>query len=486
MKLHRVITAVLIAASFTIFACSDDGGSGKSTNGLKSDSGEVLGNSIIDLPASLSSGQPSKGTGDNPCECDNDDELIDIYQGIRCYVSIAEEIKNGVRELIIAIGDVLPYLPVGKEFVVTDPKPEDPVKVLLEKPEGEAYQWKLSFYFYETGGPEMVVRFTFEGQGAKGRLVWIMVEEDEELAEIGIHENVDHAIDVVFDGTASVRTLEVKYQQDLSGILAIGQAGTLDGYTRKQRERVLGQPDRIFLNTILDGEAGEYTIYGTSHHPGWAILDHEIFGDERNMYLFKAKAKADAGQEAKLYLSLPLETRDDNTGVWEDDSVGVVITDFLWGRVNTILAKLSDGVDDPVENPDDPEDPFIGDVAAEQQLADFIIYWITGENPAVDYSITKAELETFVFSDQSADPDAEIFQSQYKSISYIINPAFYDAADGFLGTYDENRDLFYVYNGTMLWEGSKPANFSSMNALDLSGVEPYVPAQVVAHEITVE
>ncbi len=485
MKLDRFILIFFIGVSVFTFACGD-GDSGKNGNGLKADSGEILGKSIISLPASLSPGETSKGTADDPCECDSSDELIDVYNGIRCYVRIADAIKNGVKQLVIDIGEVLPYIPVGREFVIDDPKPEDPKKVLLEKPEGEDYEWKLSFFFEETGGPEMIIRFTFEGMGARGRLLWKRTEENGELAKVGMHLNVENAIDVTFDGTAAVRTLEVRYRQDLSEILSLGEAGSFDGYTVEQREKILGQADRIFLNTVLDGTAGEYTIYGTSHHPGWSQLNYEIFGADRNMYLFKAKAKTDSDNAAKLYLSLPLESRDDITGVWTDDSVGVIVTDFLTGRVNSILARLSDGADDPVEDPADPDDPFIGDTAAEQQLAKDIIYWLVGENPPVDYSITKAELEAFVFSDKSGDADAQSFQNGYKSISYMINPAYYDSENGFLGTYDEARDIFYVYSGTSLSAGLKPGNFGVMNGLDLSNIQPYVPSEVVAATIEVE
>ncbi len=68
----------------------------------------------------------------------------------------------------------------------------------------------------------------------------------------------------------------------------------------------------------------------------------------------------------------------------------------------------------------------------------------------------------------------------------MINPAYYSEADGFLGTHDETGDVFYNYANNTMTAGTKPTLFTELNALDLSTIEPYVPATVVAATITVE
>lgn len=477
MNLFRFFSVVIV--SFIIFLPS----CGSESSNADPDMGDIIGNSIIDLPESLAGTRTtSRGSSCcDPCDCEEaQDSMIGIYQGIRCYVRIAENVKSGVKDIIKGIVRGLPYLPVDTEIPIDNPN-DDLKRVLVEKPEGTEYEWKVSFFYTESGDvPEMIVRFSILGNWAKGRILWKFVEEDEELAEAEMHQDVTHALDVSFDGTTDIKTLEVRYTQDLEYILDPANLNTLNEIDDDWlKGRVFGQPEKIFLNASLNKNTDEYTIYGTSYHPGWHIIEKEIFGENRNIYLFKAKAKRDGNQLAKLYLSLPLNTRDTIDDVWTADGVGVVLTDFLTSNLNQIIGRLLDNEDD-----DDLEDPFQGSIADEQSRAYDIVSWITGADPeSAGYSITREQLENYVFDPSS---DSDDFKNSYKSIKYILNPAFYSRENGFLGTYDEGRDEFYTYIPDSLTPIGKPANFDEMYALDLSGIQPYVPTEVVSATITVE
>ncbi len=66
--------------------------------------------------------QPASRSNNGDCE----DDMVEVYEGIRGYVGIAENIKDEVRNLVAAIGESLPSLPVGVESVI--PNPDDDLK----------------------------------------------------------------------------------------------------------------------------------------------------------------------------------------------------------------------------------------------------------------------------------------------------------------------------------------------------------------------
>ena len=109
------------------------------------------------------------------------------------------------------------------------------------------------------------------------------------------------------------------------------------------------------------------------------------------------------------------------------------------------------------------------------------------ENIAAHGAITQSDLETFLAQDD-LDDNAIQYREMYKAVRFMINPAFYDSTAGFLGTYDGTT--FYKYTQTGVVESSDPdtdvTNFTILNALDLSGISGYVPADVVSATITVE
>ena len=85
------------------------------------------------------------------------------------------------------------------------------------------------------------------------------------------------------------------------------------------------------------------------------------------------------------------------------------------------------------------------------------------------------------------------FQNGYKSIKSIINPAFFNEAQGFLGTLDETNDIFYMYTyqspNWLLVENSDQSSISGLKSnalLDLTGITMYVPTAVVNATIVVQ
>lgn len=475
-KLSIVFLIILVLGSVTWLGCGSDDSSRALTSAEKFD------NSIIDLPDSLAGSQQAR-TG--MVKADSGGGMEGIYSGIRHYIALVEMFKEFAKELMVNIAQsgMIESAVKGQEYDISDSSdPESPQRLVLEDDDSGIYEYKLSLYFTDSGTtPEMIVRFTIADSAAKGRILWEMTEEESDLTEVGITGvNITRQLDLTFDGTTSTKTLEVKLIQDLSELVTYAEsAGTWASLTDAQKDALdLGQPSKVFCNASYDGS--EFTIYGTSYHPGWATEatlngDDSMWGTDRSMYMFKAKAIEGNTEGAKLYLALPLETTSDITNVWTEDSVGNIFTDMMLDQLNNYIAILHDGNDDP-------EDEYPGNAAAEQATADAIVTWITGSAPG-DYVITKAELEAFISDPPSG---SESFAAMYESISYMINPAFYDSTNGFLGTYDEMNDIFYNYTGTGMEAGTAPASFSVLNALDLSSINPYVPTEVVSATITVE
>ena len=481
---------VILAAVFIVGCFNDDDGDdpifippGNAV--FNSDTSTRIDNSIITLPESLSSQPGSKDVRMTR----SGGEMTGIFEGIRQYVGMAEMLKNFLKEVMTNIlsSPALKYAPMNEVITIPSDATDTngPKKIKIERPQGESYAWKISLYFSENStAPEMIVRFTIEGEGAKGRMLFNITEEDETISAAGISGiDLGRYLDITFDGTTATKTMEIKFIQDLSEITAYAAAnwGTLT--TAQKSALDLGQPSKVFLNAGYDGT--EYTIYGTSYHPGWstqASLTGDgdgMWGDNgRSMYMFKAKAIEGSVDGAKLYLELSLETDSDASNVWTDDSVGNVFTAMMLASLNAYIAMAHDGNDDP---------DIDGDVTAEKALADNIVTWITGSPPLEesDYTITQAELEAFVNTPQ-IDPDAQDFQDTYNSIKHMINPAFFDSTDGFLGTYDVTNDVFYNYSSGNMTAGTKPEDFTTLNALDLSTIDPYIPTEVVAATITVE
>ncbi|MGK5094881.1 hypothetical protein WDW89_23085 [Deltaproteobacteria bacterium TL4] len=549
------------------------------TSGGKSETEEVfnsttrvaLSAAVIDFPQSLlatSSSTGSRSFSRREGEQVHGNVFVDIYSTIPLYISLAEELKDLIKELLVHMIDnpMLSSLSLGEEFEFGEDSgdPDAPRKIKVEKPKNELYEWKVSLTFSaDATQPEMIFRFTLEKDSAKGRILWSMTEDDKELTQAGMTGiSIPLKVDLAFDGTTPTKSLDIKLIQDLSNLrdYATQHWATL---TQAQKDVLdLGQPDKVFVHADL--KADIFTVYGTSYHPGWAVeagLNQEtlFWGGERSMYMFKAKSIEGTVQGAKLFVALPGENTTDTTHVWTNDSIGQLFTEIQLKQINSLLTMLADEVDDV-------DSEGIGGanktLEEEKREALFIMKWVLGDNigalfsenkvftkeeydaakayyvgdteigpffqsvssafvlnqwfqsvPLITgpkdniskkeifeiimfpqlkqsiqvhgYQLTRAELEAFVNS-PSEDQDQASFKSMYQSIQFLVNPAFYKAGSGFVGTYDEKNNLFFRFQNHSLTLSADHSLINDLKSLDLSNVVSHIPKVVKDSEIIVE
>ena len=548
----------------------------------------TLSNSLIELPASLQGGADASGNanivyngpnyagggGGQPDRCQGEDGFTGMYCGVTHYVRMAEMFKDLAKELMgHIVGSSLLKTAVLGELIALPEDPTDPGSpkyVKVEKPDTADYKWKVSLYFTtDTTSPDMIIRFKIVSGKAKGRIVWTMSEEDEDLALAGFTGiNITRSVDVVFDATGTNKTLDIKFVQDLTNLWNRGKDEWATLTQDEKRNFDMGQPSKVFVTASYDGT--EHTIYGTSYHPGWAFKssipgeqDESPFGATRTMYMFAAKSKTDSNgvEGASLNLALPEETRTDVTGVWTDDSLGALFKNMMHSQLQGLVDKLADGNDDPDPSNDSvtvekqnalgilnhvfrEQLPAITNVAAYAQdiTTDDITaaesFWVSNGDilngvfgnpdasvdaanlnvylgPTLDtssdsdiYNIIKApeiiagynagnkpdieDFIAFIFADASGDSEKQAQQEQYKTVKSLVNPAFFNANSGFIGTLDSSNDIYYEWklnqagNAYILDATTDQSAISELKTLDLTTIISHVPATVKAATITVE
>lgn len=531
----------------------------------------TLTSSIIDLPDSISQTSDSTTTGVTLSSMSSivassvelaagdgggDGGMAGIYGGIPAYVGMTEMFVGMLK-------DVLSHI-IGQPFLeqatrdtiiaITDAEADGPTGFMIEEPvgvTGEAYEKKISLYFSEAvdgvwPSPGLIIRYSLEGEGAKGRLL-LQMQETETIQTANTYDfSITRGIDITFDGTTATKNLQMRLVQDLSNLFYTTTSNYIADPAILTASDI-GQPAKVFVDATHDGL--EFSISGTSYHPGWKI-ESELKGDdpfwgeaERTMYMFKAKAIESPVNGAQVYLALPLETATSNVGVWTDDAIGTIFSNMMLNNLNTYIDTLANSA-----------------VATDNRQADWTMVWITQGSilaqtlaehgptftqaeydaattywsdsdfsnlfasltvdefntwfQALDeildtdndikqsqmylvmmlptvatsghgYSVSQTELNDFVTAADTGDDNTENFKAQYKSISSMTNPAFFSEADGFLGTL--NGTDFYNYLDGALTEGDTPSIVTNyLNVLDLSSIDPYVPADVVSATITVE
>jgi hypothetical protein len=385
------------------------------------DSGsQALSASIIDLPSSLQVSGSSQSignrsyaeSGDASDDSDSGGSFVGIYSGIRHYIGMAEMMKDFLKEFMTEIvkSDLMQTATLNTEISIPAVNQDEggPKKFKIEQPTGETYKWKLSLYFSdEATSPDMIIRFDITDDTARGRLLGIMTETDEDLVSADITAlSISRYVDVTFDGTSNNKTLDVKMVQDLSAYEEYARSNWSTLTDAQKSALDLGQPAKVLVSASKDVDTGVFTIYGTSYHSGWSVqstLEGEdmMWGEGRTMYMFKAKADETA-QGAKLYLSIPLESRTDaSADVWEEDDISSLFTDMMLNQVNSMLARLSDNIDDPDT---DGEDGANASVAEEQRTADMIFAFFIYPPLTEPHTYTQAEYDAakaYYASDQS-------------------------------------------------------------------------------------
>ncbi|MBF0349756.1 MAG: hypothetical protein HQM11_01935 [SAR324 cluster bacterium] len=433
----------------------------------------VLTNSIIDLPDSLTASSSSSRV--IFAERREDGGIAGIYSGITHYVSMAEQIKDFVKEIMTGIvaHDVLQNVAPGE--LVDVPKdssdPDAPTQIMVEQLTGETYEWKVSLYFNDvTTQPGMIARFTIIGESAKGRILWTNTEESEELVSAGITGvSITRSIDVTFDATAATKTMEVKLVQDLTQLRTYAETNWASLSSTQKSAMDLGQPDKVFVMVTYDGT--EFVINGTSWHPGWAIeasLNNEnsFWGEGRSMYVFKAKAIEATTEGAKLYLALPVETTTDVSNIFTTDSVSAVFGNLMLSQVNTQIAKRLDEVDDA---------DIKGTAAAEKQEGFYMYYWMLGSGLPVDALAVHGN--TFTQAEVTA---AAAFWSGSTGISALYSTDY--NRDGTVDYHDFNTvfgTLGTILKTTYYYMTMAPVAVRKFNAgtqLTLADLESFIKA----------
>lgn len=103
------------------------------------------------------------------------------------------------------------------------------------------------------------------------------------------------------------------------------------------------------------------------------------------------------------------------------------------------------------------------------------------EAAAYSYTIPQQNASDIVNYAVNADPEDPWASGLYpvvEPVLYMINPAFFTDADGFIGTWntDTEIDLFYGLDNLVI---SPPSAFNSLKELDLDQITPYVPEDVI-------
>ncbi|MDH5561068.1 MAG: hypothetical protein OEY59_09485 [Deltaproteobacteria bacterium] len=566
-KLYQIILSLFLVSSLLISSCGDSGEiTTVQTPTIGNDvfnatSGQKLANSVISLPKSLQAPTqqpaPSLKSVAKMMNSQGGGGMEGIYTGITHYVSMVEMMTVMLKEIMSGIvqnSSILGF-PLGQEIDLSQyaTSPDDPQKLIVNKPTASGYDWKISLFDdLAATAPQMVIYFTLGTDGAKGKLVMQITEPDEQLTAIGITGiNKNVTVEAIFDATTTLKTLDVKFIQDMTEITAYAQTNWAT-LTQVQKDAFdLGQPERVFLNASYDGT--EYTIYGTSYHPGWAVeatLNNQpmFWGNDRSIYMFKAKSLEGTVNGSKLSLALPVETATDVTNSWTNDSIGSIFTQIQLDNINGFIDRYFDAVDDADVS---------GDVSEENTSGVWTLTWILGDNPLIDpltthgstftqaeydaakafwinhpdtnltsvfsivnvadynaffaslsganqqswytitmapvikanylagSGITKTQLESFI-SQASSDPNVINFQNQYKAIQYMINPAFYKETLGFIGTYDEASSTFYEYGAGTFNENIDTTSIDDLLILDLNTITSYTPVEVINATILVQ
>jgi len=500
-KHYPLLIAVMLALTATLFAgcglfdkpkdetpSSDSASTGTVSGDFTAANAETLKTSIIGAPESLTitdlsaAAKPGALSAGRARMASASEGMDGVFAAIPLYIGLAELTKTSIAGMMV---DMLPLLAESVEGeILTLPPSTDPYmpkRAMVEK--SASYDWKVSAFYTDAGtAPEMVLHFSLKSGGIKGRCIWNRSMENYFFANAGFTTEMPVYLDIAFDGASAVKTLEVKFHQDLTlgRAWASGNGVTLQDLLNAN----LAQPEKVFLTISLNG--AEVTVNGISYHPGLATgealgITVPGWGDKRTMYLFKAKAKADVGA-AKLYLALPEEDRTDMTGVWEDSSLSMVVGSVFTGILNAFVDAIYDAAGNTAAA-----------VAVWVITADFNATYKRGN------SIARQHLLDFAEKDLSSEgSDFQNLQTDIRSVLYLVNPAFYIMNYGFLGTYNDgtmktsaSSPSYYKYDKTTgrLAKSSDPdfiAAINNLNAYTLDEVIPYVPATVKDVVITVE
>ena len=507
----------------------------------------------LKLSVTSTSGKKSKA---------NDDEslAVNLYGTIHQSVKFSDEIIEGINDLfdqilesqVLVTSEPGVVIPVDDGGNVTAYMIED-----ISGVNGEKFKWKLSLYFNNSESPDMIIRFTLKNNSMKGQMI-ANIKNSSAYQVNGVETVIDinSVVKVTFDGTETMKKLDVDITSDLESMLAFVEANKANLSEEQIETLDIDRAGKFSLRVQYDGT--EYGISGCGYAPG-ALLEGEltgkdkIFGDERSTYTFRAKSITGEVDGAKMDIAIPVNTLDNVNTIWETDSFSQIFQNKFVEFVNVYIASLIDENDDSEED----NEGFEGSVNAEQQLGFNSLYWFLGENLAIPtlsehgLVITSEEYEnavnfwgeesfqtdgittleninlilsitdgsitdetkkfiyyrimapeviayyqvnpiSFTISDIEAilektnDDDSNAFRTLLETIKHLVNPAFFEKEIGFLGTFDGTDFYAYDKESNSLDLGTKPENFDSLNALDLTLLEAIIPNDVYTMVIEVK
>lgn len=410
-----ITTFNLFIGIFLLIACGGGSNSSNTKADLERDfsnnkAGESARESIVSIPNNLqlsavsSSGKKSKSFAKGKSGAD-DSIGINFYSVISNSVDLSNEIVGNLEEFFVAIlesqilvtSETGVVIPVEDDDAVTAYMIED-----ISGVSGEKYKWKLSLYFNGAVSPDAIFRFTFNNDALKGQML-ANIKESTPFTINGVVTNVatNILIDVRFDGTSSVKKLDLDFISDVTEILAFANDNKDVLSAEQISELDVGRLSKFSLRLQYDGT--EYGISGSGYAAG-SNLENEltgedkIFGDDRSTITFRAKSITGEVDGAKMDIAIPVDTLDNVNTIWETDSFSAVFQEKILLYMNEAINQMLDDTDDSsVENED-----LEGSVVEEQQNGVNTLIWFLGENielPSLDEHgsvITETEYDSAV------------------------------------------------------------------------------------------
>jgi len=428
---------------------------------------------VFSLPDSLvakKSNNSSKKSKNRNEEGNNDSGIAGIYSGVTHYIGMADEMGDMVKDIMghMLDPDFIKYAPIGEIFPTEDDEEDEDAPKALKLEQGTDYTWKVTMFF-DTAGQDIMgtIKFTISSGSINGEVTFITRDNE----NIGESETITitRKILVKFVKTTIantiLNTLEIKICQDLSPLKTYFDNHKETDLTEAQYNALdLGQPATIMVKATKDAD-DLVTIHGTSYHPYWGIdtgnfdADWIDLGNNRNMYLFKAVAQeSETTKGAKIYLAFPTNNLTDLTNIWNNDSIGKIYGDVF---LNSILTNINSDIAEDQTNNITSANYMVNAIRGE---TDFISATTNTPN---NYVITLEEFKNFIDNPNTHEGLNDLKEA-LKSFSKIINPALFGLNDNnestFLGTYDEEKDLYYKYSSYSFSDGLTP---DSTEAADL-------------------
>jgi hypothetical protein len=336
MKKMYLPLLLITAAALITAGCS-----GALNNG-EADKPDKLSYSIAEVPESIL--PPSGDTGRRSVD---EGDIADIYSLIPEYVNMAADIRDhvvGIMESVLRNFNWLDSLERDTLAAVED---GELTHIKISDLSGE-YERKLYLYFDGGTDPRYIISYSVSDNGyGKGVILYRVSGTFEGTADIASVTTAE----IIFDSTSAPQALDIRYHRDLTGLRTYAQ-GLTDPAETELRSLDLAQPEQISLSVRFDGT--EYLVSGYSYHPGIEELQSlgledyfELLKESRHTYLFRTVIPVtEEGTEtgAKLSLAFPVDDAADLTGVWTDDALGTLYTDYMVEFANSLISEETNPV----------------------------------------------------------------------------------------------------------------------------------------------